>query len=247
MTPPSPPAPSPAFATTRWSLVLQAGSKESGHPEKAAALESLCRAYWHPLYFYLRRQGHAQEEAEDLTQELFAHLLRRPVLSKADPEKGRFRSYLLGVLKNVLAQAQEKESAGRRGGGAVLVSLDGMEAEARYRLEPHDDESPELLFDRRWAATVMALARKRLREEYAAADMAERFAVLGDFLFTGRQAASYAEAAAALGLTESAVKSAVFKLRHRFSAALRAEIAETVASESEIEDEIRHLAKVLGA
>jgi len=240
------PARSRAFLTTRWSVVLRAAGDAAENPEATVALENLCRAYWQPLYCFIRRQGRPPEEAEDLTQDLFALILSRPVLTKADPEKGRFRSYLLGVLKHVLARARTRESAGKRGGGAIFVSLDSMEAEARYRLEPVDAESPELLFDRRWAATVMALATKRLREDYHAAGQTERFAALKEFLFTGRQAASYAEAAAALNMSESAVKSAVFKLRQRFSAALRAEIAETVASKSEIEDEIRHLAKVLG-
>ena len=227
--------------------MLRAGGDESGASEKAAAMESLCRAYWHPLYFYLRRQGLSQEEAEDVTQDLFAHLMSRPVLAKAEPEKGRFRSYLLGVLKNVLAHARSRESAGKRGGGAHIVALDSMEAEARYRLEPVDAESPDVLYDRRWAATVMSLARQRLRAEYEQGGGKERFDVLKEFLITGVQNTSYAEAAAALGLSESALKSAIFKLRQRFSAALRAEIAETVASETEVEEELRHLAKVLGA
>ena len=223
------------------------GGDEAGHADAGAAMESLCRAYWHPLYCYVRRLGHAPEEAEDLTQELFAHLLTRPVLAKADPEKGRFRSFLLGVMKNVLMHSRDRASRQKRGAGAVLVPLDALEAEARYRLEPVDNESPDVLFDRRWAATVMALARKRLRAEYADAGHADRFAVLKDFLVSGSQAASYAEAAAALQMTESALKSAVFKLRQRFAAALRAEIAETVAAEADIEDELRHLARVLVA
>ncbi len=234
----------PAFHTTRWSLVLRAACDASELPETREALESLCRSYWHPLYCFVRRQGRSPEAAEDLTQDLFALILSRPVLAAAAPEKGRFRTYLLAVLKHVLAQARERESAGKRGGGATLVPLDALDAEERYRLEPADEHSPELFFDRRWAATVMARATERLRGEYAEGD---RFETLEDFLLTGRQAASYATAAAALGLSESALKSAVFKLRQRFSAALRAEIAETVASESEIEGELRHLAKVLGA
>ena len=238
---------SPGFLTTRWSLVLRAAGEVAEQPEAMGALESLCRCYWHPLYFFVRRQGHPPEAAEDLTQDLFALILSRPVLAGADPEKGRFRTYLLAVLKHVLAQARERESAVKRGGGATLIPLDALDAEARYRLEPVDVQSPEVLFDRRWASTVMARATDRLRGEYAAASREERFEALKDFLVSGRQDANYADAATALGLTGSALKSAVFKLRQRFSAALRAEIAETVASEAEVEDEIRHLAKVLCA
>ena len=244
---PHPSARSPTFLTTRWSLVLRAAGEMAQQPEAREALESLCRSYWHPLYFFVRRQGHAPEAAEDLTQDFFALLLSRPVLAGADVEKGRFRTYLLAVLKHLLAQTRERESAGKRGGGATLVPLDALDAEARYRLEPVDKQSPEWLFDRRWASTVMARATERLREEYADVSREERFETLKEFLVSGRQDATYAEAGAALGLTESALKSAVFKLRQRFSAALRAEIAETVASEAEVEDEIRHLAKVLCA
>ena len=226
---------------------MRAAGELAERPEVMEALESLCRSYWHPLYCFVRRQGHPPESAEDLTQDLFALILSRPVLAGADPEKGRFRTYLLAVLKHVMAQARERDSAGKRGGGVTLVPLDGLDAEARYRLEPVDVESPEVLFDRRWASTVMSRATDRLREEYADASREDRFEVLKEFLLTGRQSASYSETAAALGLTESALKSAVFKLRQRFSAALRAEIAETVASESEVEAEIRHLAKVLCA
>lgn len=226
---------------------MRAAGEIAERPEAMAALESLCRSYWHPLYFFVRRQGHPPEAAEDLTQDFFTLILSRPVLAGADPQKGRFRTYLLAVLKHLLAQTREREAAGKRGGGATFVALDALDAEARYRLEPVDVQSPEWLFDRRWAATVMARATDRLRGEYADPSRGDRFETLKEFLLTGRQAATYAHAAAALGLTESALKSAVFKLRQRFSAALRAEIAETVASESEVEDEIRHLAKVLCA
>ena len=226
---------------------MRASDEVAERAEAVEALESLCRSYWHPLYFFVRRQGHPPEAAEDFTQDFFALVLSRPVLAGAHPEKGRFRTYLLAVLKHVLAQARERESAGKRGGGVPLVPLDALDAEVRYRLEPVDEQSPEWIFDRRWASTVMTRATERLRGEYADASRGARFETLKEFLVGGRQDATYADAAEALGLTESALKSAVFKLRQRFSAALRAEIAETVASEAEVEGEIRHLAKVLCA
>lgn len=244
------PDPSPnreAFLTTRWSLVLRAAGDETETEDSRAALESLCQAYWHPLYFFVRRQGHDPEAAADLTQDFFAVLLRRDLLTRASPEKGRFRSYLLGVLKNVISQAWDREATGKRGGRMEQFSLDSLDAESRYRLEPADAESPEVLFDRQWAQTVMARTTERLRADYAAGGQAERFATLRDFLLPGKQDTSYAHAAAALGLTEGALKSAIFKLRQRFAETLRAEIAETVASEAEVEDELRYLARVLGA
>ena len=235
-----------AFLTTRWSLVLKAGGA-GAETEAQAALESLCRAYWQPLYFFARRQGHAPEAAEDFTQDLFALLAAGEVLPRVSPERGKFRSYLLGVLKNVMAQARDREATAKRGGGAVQLSLDCMEAEERYRLCPADHESPEVIFDRHWAQTVMARTVERLAADYAAAGHAERFAVLKEFLLTGKQETTGAAAAAALGITDAALRSAIFKVRQRFAAGLRAEVAETVTSEAEAEEELRHLARMLGA
>ncbi len=235
-----------AFLTTRWSVVLKAGGAGAA-AESREALESLCRAYWLPLYFFARRQGHTAEAAEDFTQDVFALIAAGEVLPRASQERGRFRSFLLGVLKNVTAQARDREAAAKRGCGAALLSLDRIEAEERYRLCPVDAESPEVLFDRQWAQTVMARTLERLAADYAATGQAERFAVLREFLLTGKQETSGSAAAALLGMTEAALRSAVFKVRQRFAAALRAEVAGTVSSASEADAELRHLARMLGA
>lgn len=237
--------PDGAFLTTRWSMVLRAAHDD--HAGAAEALEGLCQAYWHPLYCFVRRQGYGPEEAGDLTQDFFATLLRHDLLMRAHPEKGRFRSYLLGVMKNVMAQSRDRAATAKRGGGTIPLSVDGMDAETRYRLEPADEESPDVLFDRQWARTVMVRATERLRADYVSAGHEERFHVLREFLLPGKQDMSYAKAAAALALSEGALKSAVFKLRQRFSEALRAEIADTVSAESEVEAELRYLARALGA
>lgn len=236
-----------AFTTTRWSLVLRAAGNADDEAQSRAALESLCRAYWQPLYFFVRRQGHSPEAAEDFTQELFTLIAGGEILQKVQPERGKFRSYLLGVMKHVMARAREKESTAKRGGRTVKLSLDGMEAEERYLLCPVDHESPEVLFDRRWAETVMARALERLATDYAAAGHAGRFAILQTFLVTGERGASYEQTAAALGVTEAGARSAVFKLRQRFAEVLHAEVGETVANAAEAEDELRYLAKVLGS
>lgn len=233
-----------AFPATRWSLVVSAGR---GDAEAQRALESLCRAYWQPLYFFARRQGHAPECAEDFTQDVFAMIGGGEMLQRVQPERGRFRSYLLGVMKHVMAREHEREQTAKRGGGVEKVSLDAMEAEDRYRLAPVDHASPEVLFDRHWAETVMARAVERLRAEYAVAGNAERFAVLQPFLVTADDGGSYTQTALALGVTEAGARSAVFKFRQRFAAALRAEVAETVADESETEEELRALARALAA
>ena len=240
------PAGGDAFLTTRWSLVLKAGGA-GAETESRAALESLCRSYWQPLYFFARRQGHGPEAAADFTQDVFALIAGGELLQRVSQERGRFRSYLLGVLKNVMSQAREREAATKRGGGAAKLSLDCMEAEERYRLCPADHESPEVIFDRHWAQTVMARTLERLAADYAAAGHADRFAVLKDYLLTGKQETSGATAAAALGMTDAALRSAIFKVRQRFAATLRAEVAETVSSEAEAEEELRHLARMLGA
>ena len=235
-----------AFLTTRWSLVLRAADSDAPGLAREA-LESLCRGYWQPLYFFARRQGHTPEAAEDLTQDFFALLTSRDLLQKAQPEKGRFRSYLLGVMKNIMAQAYDRGSRSRRGGGVAPLPLDCVEAEERYRLCPADTETPEVAFDRHWARTVMERAVARLAADYAACGQEDRFTVLREFLLTGRQEMTGAAAAAALGLTEAALRSAIFKVRQRFAAALRAEVAETVSTAEEAEGELRHLAKMLAA
>jgi RNA polymerase sigma-70 factor (ECF subfamily) len=228
------------FATTQWNVVLAARDGTEG--EARRALESLCEAYWYPLYAYLRRRGRGADEARDLTQGFFADLLGRDFLGAVDQSKGRFRSFLLASLEHFLSRDREKEQAQKRGGGARPLPLDVDTAETRYRLEPADERTPEKLFERRWGLTVMERAMDRLAAEHA--DQKERFERLKPCL-TGSEEASYREVAAVLGMTEAAVKAAVHRLRQGYGRLLREEIADTVADPAEVDDELRHLLRVV--
>lgn len=238
-------APSPgSFHTTRWSLVFQAGQKDS--PQQQAALAALCQAYWYPLYAFVRRGGKPPADAEDLTQQFFARLLERNFLDRADRNKGRFRSFLLAAMKHFLADEHDRATAQKRGGGRSVVSLDASAAEERYRLEPVDRLTPERLFARRWALTVLEQTLARLRREYESAGKGALFDRLKAGLTGQSDAAGYAAVAAALGSTEGAIKVAAHRLRQRYRALLRAEIAATVSSDDEVEDEIGELLLALG-
>jgi len=232
------------FATTHWSKVLAAG--DSSAPGAKEALEGLCRTYWYPLYAFVRRQGQSPHDAQDLTQEFFAWLLESKQLRVADSERGRFRSFLLGMLKNFLSDERKRVQAQKRGGGCALISLDAALAEERYDLEPAIDLTPEIIFDRRWAWTVMEQTVARLRDEYVAAGRAELFEQLKHFQPGEEAGRSYAEVAERLGLSEGAVKSAIWRLRQRHRDLLREEIAQTVATPAEVDEEIRYLVAVLG-
>lgn len=232
------------FASTHWSVVLAAG--HSSAPGAREALEKLCGSYWFPLYAFIRRQGHNPHDAEDATQEFFVWLIEHKQLCVADAERGKFRSFLLAMLKHFLSDERKKARAQKRGGGQELLSLDAQSAEDRYRLEPATNVTPETLFDRRWALTVMEQTVARLREEYVAADRAELFEELKHFQPGEEAGRSYAEVAVRLGLTESAVKSAIYRLRQRHGDLLREEIAHTVATPAGVDEEIRHLIAVLG-
>jgi RNA polymerase sigma-70 factor (ECF subfamily) len=228
------------FATTHWSVVLSASRPESAHYHQA--LESLCRTYWFPLYAYLRRHGYDTHQAEDHTQAFLAGLLEKHGLRLAEPQRGKFRSFLLAALKHFLANERARAGAQKRGGGLRVLSLDCENAEAQYALEPRDELSPEKLFERSWAMTVLDRAMTRLRAEAAAAaKKQEQFDCLKTYLTASENAAAYREAAARLGMTEGAVKVAVHRLRKRYRELLRDEIAHTVASQDEIDEEIRHL------
>ena len=229
------------FATTHWSVVLRAGDSRS--PESAEALEKLCRAYWYPLYAYIRRQGHAPADAQNLTQEFFSRLLEKKQLRSADPERGRFRSFLLTELKRVLISEWRHENRQKRGGDTLVFSLDEHEAEDRYHHEPADAATPETLFERRWAETVLERVLARLEKEYQRHALG--FANLQPYLVEDKGTAPFAETAARLGVTESALKAVVYRLRCRYGELFREEIAHTVSQPEEIEDEIRHLLAVL--
>lgn len=239
------PAPPPAdrrFATTRWSLVAAAGRADA--PDGRAALADLCRLYWYPLYAYVRRRGHAAHDAADLTQAFFARLLEKGALGAADPARGRFRTFLLTACQHFLANEHQREAALKRGAGRV-AALDLGDAEGRYGREPAHGESPERLFARRWALELLGRALARLRQEHEGEGKGALFEALKGRL-TGDDAAGYADVAAALGLSEGAVKTAAHRLRRRYGELLREEIGETVATAAEIDEEVRELFRALG-
>jgi RNA polymerase sigma factor (sigma-70 family) len=233
------------FATTRWTVVMAAGGTDS--PRACAALETLCTNYWYPLYAYVRRQGHGPHDAQDLTQAFFARLLEKNYLSDVQREKGRFRSFLLASLKHFLANEWDRERALKRGGGRKLIALDDDSAESRYRLEPKDDLSADKIYERRWALTLLDKVLSTLRAEYEQGGKTEAFEILKPYLSAGRTSVSYAHAAEKLGMNEGAVKVAVHRLRKRYRELLRAEIAQTVSTASEIEAEIRDLFAALSS
>jgi RNA polymerase sigma factor (sigma-70 family) len=231
------------FATTHWSVVLAAGAAP-GSPLSTAALETLCRTYWYPLYAYVRRKGHGPHDAQDLTQEFFARLLNKPVFADIQREGGKFRSFLLTALNHFLINEWEHRSAQKRDERKVAFSLDELEPESRYQVEPADASTPETLFERHWAATLLGQVMARLRDEYARDGRTEVFRRLQPCLTGAEQMLPYAELAALLGMTGDAVKMAVHRLRKRYGELLRAEVADTVGSPQEAEDEIRHLIAV---
>jgi RNA polymerase sigma factor (sigma-70 family) len=224
-------------------VVLSARKKDS--PQSAAALETLCRTYWYPLYAYVRRQGHSPPDAQDLTQEFFARMLEKDYLKAAAREKGRFRTFLIVALKRFLANEWDRARAQKRGGGQVLLSLDTELAEQRYRIEPAEGVTAEKIFERRWALTLLDRTMIRLREEFAGSGKEAEFNRLKGCLTADRGEISYAEIAKAMGLSEGAVRVAVHRLRKRFREIFREEIAHTVSSADEIEEEVRYLMSVL--
>lgn len=218
---------------------------DAGSPQAREALERLCRAYWYPLYAYVRRKGYDAPDAQDLTQSFFARLLEKDYLSAADRKKGRFRSFLLGSLEHFLAREWTRARAQKRGGGQPAFSLDAVDAEERYRLEPVDELSPDRLFDRRWAMTVIAEAMARLRGECVADGKGELFEKLAGLLSGEKGEGRHGELASALGLSEGAVKVALHRLRRRFGELVRDEIAQTVGTAEDIGDEVGFLRAVL--
>jgi RNA polymerase sigma factor (sigma-70 family) len=232
--------PSPGhFPTTRWSRVVAA--KDLAAPEAREALATLCEAYWYPIYAYVRRQGHTPEAAQDLTQEFFAYVLERDLFAKADPARGRFRTFLRTVCERQLASHRDRENARKRGGGRSVLSIDVRDAEGRYTREPAHDLTAERIFDRSWALTLLVRVLNGLRREYDNAGRAATFEELQAVLTRSPESASYATIAGRLGSSEGAVKVAVHRLRRRYAMLLRQEIAATVDGPDEVDDEIRSL------
>jgi RNA polymerase sigma-70 factor (ECF subfamily) len=231
------------FPTTRWSLV--AAARDPASPEAAEALRHLCQAYWYPLYAFVRRQGHSVHDAQDLTQGFFTDLIERRSLGSVDRSKGRLRSFLLASLKHFLAKERARERAQKRGGGTERVGIEVDRAEERFRREPAHGLTPEHLFERGWALTLLERALGEVRQEWASRDRGDEFDLLKGALI-GESSTSYLEMAARLGTTEGAVRVAAHRLRRRFRHVLEGEIGRTVRDPVDVADEIRYLFKVLG-
>lgn len=231
------------FATTHWSVVLTAGQAES--QRSVEALEQLCRAYWYPLYAFVRRLGHAPHDAQDSTQGFFAHLLETNLVGKVQRDKGKFRSFLLASLKNFIASERDRTLAQKRGGDRVILSLDEQAAEQRFADEPKQELNPERLYERTWAVAVLEQALDLLEQDYAASGKRQIFDQLRVFLLGEKISLTYAEVAESLGTSEGAVKMMVQRLRQRYRECLRAVVGNTVATASEIDEELRHLVRIL--
>jgi RNA polymerase sigma-70 factor (ECF subfamily) len=233
------------FVSTRWSVVLSA--TDTTTPASHAALEKLCQTYWYPLYAYVRRKGHSPEDAQDLTQGFFERFLEKKYLRVVDRGKGKFRSFLLASLEHFLAKEWRDANRKKRGGGITHIALDGLEAEERYRLEPTDTATAEMIYDRRWAMALLHATMTRLRDDYVAAGKGAVFEELKGVLSADESQSSYAEIAQRLAMTAGAVKVAAHRVRARYGELLRAEVADTVASDAEVDEEIRALFAVLSA
>lgn len=227
------------FASTHWSVVVAAGGASS--PAARLALATLCETYWYPLYAFVRSQGYDSTEAHDLTQEFFCRLLEKEEWRDVHPERGKFRSFLLACLRHFLANERDKARAAKRGGGRTLLSVDTDLAESRYGQEPAHQRTPERVFDKRWALTVLDQVFARLRQEWVEAGKVRQFDSLKDHLTGDKTSASYRELAEQLHMSEGAVKVAIHRLRCRFADVLRSAIAETVAGPEKIDEEIRDL------
>jgi RNA polymerase sigma factor (sigma-70 family) len=232
------------FVTTRWTLVAAAAA-DSSDPQRQEALGDLCQAYWPPLYAFLRRRGHSPEDAQDLTQGFFARVLERRDFSAADPTRGRFRSFLLSALQHYAINEHERASTVKRGGRVQRLSLDFEEVERTYVLEARHDDSPDRVFNRKWAAISLDRALGRLRDECHTLGKGALADALLPYLTDTGQLPGYRTVAEQLGLTEGATKVAVHRLRQRFGAILRLEIAETVLAPADVDDEVRELIRAL--
>jgi RNA polymerase sigma factor (sigma-70 family) len=236
-------SPKACFIATRWTVVLTAARSDT--TQARDALAQLCRMYWYPLYAYIRRKGYSPPDAEDLTQAFFARVIEEHLIMTADQEKGRFRSFLLTRLNHFLADEWDRLKAQKRGGGQRLIPLESGTAETRYRVEPVDPRSPDKLFEYRWAVTLLERVFERLRQEYEKDGKAVLFDALQGCLAQARAAVPYADVGARLGLSEGALRVTVHRLRQRYRDLLRAEIADTVSGPEEVEEELRHLFRVL--
>jgi RNA polymerase sigma-70 factor (ECF subfamily) len=231
------------FATTHWSVVLAAG--ESGSHGAQTALETLCRAYWYPIYVYVRRKGHGPESAQDLTQEFFAQLISKEHLKLADRDKGKFRTFLLAMLDHFLAREWSRAHRQKRGGQFTFISLDQQSPEERYRIEPQDNQTPERYFDRQWALTVLERTMSTLEQECRSSGRGDFFLQAKGLLTAGPEGGTSIEISQRLGMSDGAIRVAVHRLRQRYGELLSNEIAQTVEGPADVQEEIRYLLGVL--
>jgi RNA polymerase sigma factor (sigma-70 family) len=236
-------ASSAAFPTTHWSVVW--ASADASSPQAVAALDTLCRQYWYPLYAFVRRQGSPPEDAEDLVQSFLAQMLEHNAFRQADPARGRFRTFLLACLKHFMVKEWQRGRTAKRGGGAPLLSLDDVAAETLYSQETSHSLTPDQLYDRAWACRILERARNRLRADYARRGQVERFDLLEAFLPGAGSDLGYREVGHQLGLREGSVKAEVHRLRARYGALLRALIEPTVERADDVDDELRALVNAL--
>ncbi len=228
------------FTTTHWTVVLSAGREEASE-----ALEMLCRRYWYPVYVYVRRKGLSPDDAQDAVQGFFLSLFQRQSLKNVGRDRGRFRSFLMGAVNHYLADEYARTTAQKRGGGHQPISLDGLDPEDRYRLEPSVAADPARVFDRRWALTVLDRAVERLERDYRDTGRGDLFEALNPLLTLDPGSGSYVEIAARLKMNEGSLKTAVHRLRRRYRELCRDEVSQTVAEPSEVEDELRYLCEML--
>ena len=241
-TTPSTQSAGPAFVTTLWSVVWHA--RENNSPSSDEALNRLCRAYWAPLYAFIRREGYGREDAQDLTQEFLSRFVQKQWLSRLQDQRFKFRTFLLTFLKTFLSDQRDRANAQKRGGGATLIPIDAYEAEEREGFCPVDGLTADQIYDRRWAQAVMDEAVRRLSEEYAARGKRALYEQLKDLQPGEHGPRSYAEVGAALGLTEQAIKNAVLIFRRRYGELLRDEIGQTVENAADAEAEVQHLLQI---
>lgn len=239
----TPPHSAREFVTTHWSIIVRAGDAASTDAD--AALEHLCRAYWYPLYAYVRRKGHSVHDAQDLTQTFFARFLERNSLQLADPSRGRFRTFLLTSLKNFLINEWEKNRCEKRGGGRQIISLDAEEIETRFRAEPADKRAPDIAFERQWALLILDRVLGHMHAEFTAAGQGQVFEELKSYLTAEVNESSSAEIARRLGITDVNLRVKVHRLRVHYRDLLWQEVARTVETPEAIEEEIRHLISAL--
>ena len=231
------------FAETAWSMVLAAGSESD--PRAREALAELCRTYWPPIYSFLRRRGYGRDDAQDLTQSFFQHVLEEETFRRASPERGRFRSFLLGVLTRCLADDQARLRSKKRGGGVQFISVDEMAAEELHHQRMTTDLSPAESLDARWAGLLLQRALDKVKAEFLVAGKAETFHALSPFLAADKPDLSYQEVAQRMGLALAAVKTHIHRLRQQFASAVRHEVLQTVTAPHEVDDELQELRSVL--